>query len=49
MKGSGVLLEVTAPTKPEAFDRFIARNRDHAAAWASWALTQRSVTSAQSG
>ncbi|MDP2275423.1 MAG: TIGR02996 domain-containing protein [Archangium sp.] len=47
VKGSGVLLEVSAPTKPEAFDRFVARTREFAATWATWALTQRSITSTQ--
>lgn len=47
MKGSGVLLEVTAPTKPDTFDRFIARTRETASSWATWALTQRSISSTQ--
>ncbi len=47
MKGSGVLLEVTAPTRPDTFDRFIARSRETASSWATWALTQRSISSTQ--
>lgn len=38
---SGYLLEISAPSRPEAVDRFLARSPEAVSSWVRWALGER--------